>query len=87
MRAGGLASAPPRAYVALEGAATALALPGATRRATGSYEVSSLVPQGMPVTSWLLDVVPAATRPRGPWPGPRAAVVRQWTVDGAACHR
>ena len=58
VRAGGLVLGTAAAYAALDGAATALALPGASRRATGSYEVSSRAPEGMPVTSWLLDVAP-----------------------------
>ena len=46
VRAGGLVLGTAAAYAALDGAAAALALPGATRRATGSYEVSSLVAAG-----------------------------------------
>jgi len=46
-------------YRGLEASAAALSLPGADRRATGSYELSSDDPAGMPVTSWLLDEVPA----------------------------
>ena len=45
-------------YLAAEGVAAAVGLPGATRRGTGSYERSSGVPGGVPATSWLLDSVP-----------------------------
>jgi hypothetical protein len=33
-------------------------LPGADRRLTGSYEVSSYAPDSMPVSSWMFDAVP-----------------------------
>jgi Oxidoreductase molybdopterin binding domain len=46
------------AYTATHGAATALALPGAEARATGSTEVGSGRPDVMPVTQWFLDTVP-----------------------------
>ena len=46
-------------YAAAEGFAAAVSLPGATRRDTGSYELSSGDPAGVPATSWLLDAVPA----------------------------
>jgi DMSO/TMAO reductase YedYZ molybdopterin-dependent catalytic subunit len=45
-------------YAALEGTASALSLPGAQRRATGSYERGSGDPSAMPTTSWLFDTVP-----------------------------
>jgi DMSO/TMAO reductase YedYZ molybdopterin-dependent catalytic subunit len=80
LRAGVLALAAAGAFAALEGAAAALALPGATRRATGSYEVSSLVPTGMPVTSWLLDVVPPADPATWTVAVASAGVVRHWSV-------
>jgi len=37
-------------------------LPGARRRFTGSYEVGSLDPPAMPVSSWMFDAVPALDR-------------------------
>jgi DMSO/TMAO reductase YedYZ molybdopterin-dependent catalytic subunit len=43
------------AYVAVEGVARALSLPGQDRRATGSYKVGS---DAVPVTQWGLDAVP-----------------------------
>ncbi len=58
VRAGLVAAASLGAYAALEGTAAALALPGAGRRATGSYERGSGDPTAMPTTSWLLDTVP-----------------------------
>jgi DMSO/TMAO reductase YedYZ molybdopterin-dependent catalytic subunit len=58
LRAGLLAGSAGSLYAASEGAASVLALPGATRRSTGSYEVRG-GPAAMPVTSWLFDAVPA----------------------------
>jgi hypothetical protein len=46
-------------YAALDGAAHLLGLPGARRRASGSYETGSGDPAAMPYTSWLLDSVPS----------------------------
>jgi DMSO/TMAO reductase YedYZ molybdopterin-dependent catalytic subunit len=45
-------------YAAAAGAVSALGLPGARRRFTGSYETGSFRPEAMPTTSWLLDAVP-----------------------------
>lgn len=58
LRTGVLIAAASAGYVALEGLAVALSLPGARRRSTGSYERSSGSPNGMPTTSWLLDKAP-----------------------------
>jgi DMSO/TMAO reductase YedYZ molybdopterin-dependent catalytic subunit len=58
LRTGMLVAAASAGYVALEGLAAALSLPGASRRATGSYERSSGSPDAMPTTSWLLDEPP-----------------------------
>jgi DMSO/TMAO reductase YedYZ molybdopterin-dependent catalytic subunit len=46
------------AYGAVEAVTVAARLPGADRRATGSYEVGSGVPSAMPVTQWFTDSVP-----------------------------
>lgn len=46
------------AYGALESGTLVAGLPGAHRRATGSYEVGSGVPSAMPVTQWFTDDVP-----------------------------
>lgn len=45
-------------YAGASGAAAVLQLPGAQRRATGSYQRGSGDPAAMPTTSWLLDTVP-----------------------------
>lgn len=45
-------------YAGAAGAAGLLHLPGARRRATGSYETGTDDPAAMPTTSWLLDQVP-----------------------------
>jgi DMSO/TMAO reductase YedYZ molybdopterin-dependent catalytic subunit len=58
LRALGLGGGAAAAYVAVEGVARALSLPGQDRRATGSYEVGSDRPEAMPVTQWALDAVP-----------------------------
>lgn len=58
LRTGMLVAAASAGYLALEGLAVALSLPGAGRRATGSYERSSGSPDRMPTTSWLLDEPP-----------------------------
>jgi DMSO/TMAO reductase YedYZ molybdopterin-dependent catalytic subunit len=50
-------------YAASEVLARATAMPGATRRFTGSYESGSYQPDRMPVSSWMFDSVPA-TNPR-----------------------
>jgi DMSO/TMAO reductase YedYZ molybdopterin-dependent catalytic subunit len=81
VRAGGLVLGTAAAYAALEGAATALALTGASRRATGSYEVSSLAPEGMPVTSWLLDVAPEGDPSTWAVTVSSAAGSRRWSVE------
>lgn len=52
---GGTAAA---AYGAIELVTSLAHLPGADRRATGSYEVGSGVPSAMPVTQWFTDEVP-----------------------------
>ena len=56
--AGLLAAGAATAYLVTEGLAAATGLPGATRRGTGSYELSSGDPAGVPATSWMLDSVP-----------------------------
>src|SRR5215469_8478495 len=58
LRAGAVATGAVALYAAAESAITGLALPGARRRFTGSYEVASFRPEAMPSTSWLLDAVP-----------------------------
>jgi hypothetical protein len=58
LRGGLLSAAAVGVYLAAEGLARALSLPGAQRRATGSYELSSGDPSGVPSTSWLFDPIP-----------------------------
>jgi hypothetical protein len=58
LRAGVVAGGAAAAYGAVEVATRLAALPGAGRRATGSYERGSGVPRLMPVTQWLNDRVP-----------------------------
>lgn len=60
LRSGVLFASAAAAYAGLEGVFVAAALPGAHRRATGSYEQSSGDPSGMPTTSWLFDEVPTS---------------------------
>jgi DMSO/TMAO reductase YedYZ molybdopterin-dependent catalytic subunit len=59
LRAGALAGGSLAAFGAVEGAVRLLGLPGAERRATGSYERGSFEPAAMPVTQWLNDAPPA----------------------------
>ncbi len=59
LRGGLLVAAAGSVYAALEGSAAVFSLPGADRRATGSYELGSGHPPAMPTTSWLLDAVPS----------------------------
>lgn len=58
LRGGLLGVAAGGAYLAVEGATRAFDLPGEARRETGSYELSSGDPAGVPATSWLFDRVP-----------------------------
>jgi hypothetical protein len=59
LRLGLLGMAASGGYAALQGVTDIFGLPGAGRRATGSYERSSGDPNGMPSTSWLSDDVPS----------------------------
>jgi hypothetical protein len=59
LRLGLLGVAAGGGYLLLDAAAAILSLPGAGRRATGSYERSSGNPAGMPSTLWLSDSVPS----------------------------
>lgn len=56
LRAGILGGASIAGYGAVSLVTNVLSLPGAHRRATGSYEVASFAPAEMPVTQWLDDV-------------------------------
>jgi hypothetical protein len=58
VRAIGVGGVAALAYGALEVVTSVAGLPGADRRATGSYELGSGVPSAMPVTQWFTDGVP-----------------------------
>lgn len=74
-------------YVALVGVAAAARLPGRSRRATGSHEVGSGVPQEMPVTQWFTDSVPAVDRASWRLELVAEGAVRRLTVDELAAGR
>lgn len=74
LRYGGVMAMAGAGYVASEAIVRATGLPGAARRFTGSYEIGSFEPEAMPVSSWMLDAVPAIDTDR--W---RLRIV---TVDG-----
>jgi hypothetical protein len=59
LRGGVLVGGAAVGYVAIEGLSLVGGLPGGARRSTGSYERGSFQPDGMPVTQWLNDAVPA----------------------------
>lgn len=59
LRGGVLVGGAAVGYVAIEGLSLVGGLPGGARRSTGSYESGSFQPDGMPVTQWLNDAVPA----------------------------
>jgi DMSO/TMAO reductase YedYZ molybdopterin-dependent catalytic subunit len=81
LRAGLLIAAAAAGNVALEGLAAALSLPGASRRATGSYERSSADPDGMPTTSWLFDEVPVIDPVAWRLAVRSGGTGRDWTVE------
>lgn len=58
LRAVALGGAAAMTYVVTESATSVAHLPGARRRATGSYEAGSGDPTVMPVTQWFTDAVP-----------------------------
>jgi hypothetical protein len=58
MRGGMTVGVAVAAYLASEGVVRAAALPGASRRFTGSYEAGSFQPDLMPVSSWMFDSIP-----------------------------
>jgi DMSO/TMAO reductase YedYZ molybdopterin-dependent catalytic subunit len=64
LRAGVVAGGAAATYGAIEVAIHLAALPGAGRRATGSYERGSHVPRLMPITQWLNDRVPGVSTDR-----------------------
>ncbi len=73
-------------YAALAGASDLFALPGARRRATGSYQVASGQPHLMPNTSWLLDRVPVIDPAAWRLTVSSGGASRQWSLaELAAC--
>lgn len=58
LRGGALMAAAGAGYAASELAVRVTGLPGAGRRFTGSYEIGSLDPELMPVSSWMFDAIP-----------------------------
>jgi hypothetical protein len=58
LRLGGMVSASWGMWLLADRAITAFGLRGGERRFTGSHELSSFVPAGVPVTSWLDDRTP-----------------------------
>jgi DMSO/TMAO reductase YedYZ molybdopterin-dependent catalytic subunit len=58
LRGGVLIGGAAAGYAVVEGLAHATGLPGADRRATGSFESGSFAPDQMPTTQWLNDSVP-----------------------------
>jgi DMSO/TMAO reductase YedYZ molybdopterin-dependent catalytic subunit len=75
VRAVGVGGAAALVYGVLEALTSVAGLPGARRRATGSYQVGSGDPAAMPVTQWFTDAVPdidlaayelMVSRPDGP---------------------
>ncbi|MGH2572904.1 MAG: molybdopterin-dependent oxidoreductase [Actinomycetota bacterium] len=59
LRSGALAAGSLAAYGAMAGLIRLMGMPGRRRRFTGSYATGSYRPEGMPVTQWLFDSVPA----------------------------
>ena len=59
LRGLGLSAAAVATYLTLAGLTTALKLPGAARRSTGSYKLDSADPMAVPATSWMFDTVPS----------------------------
>ena len=58
LRGGAVLAGAAAAYAMSEVIVRASALPGATRRFTGSYEAGSHDPDGLPISSWMFDAVP-----------------------------
>lgn len=73
-------------YAAVEGAAHLLGLPGARRRATGSYETGSGDPAAMPYTSWLLDTVPSIDNGEFRMTLTSSGTSRDWTLPELSAY-
>ena len=81
LRAGSLLAGAGLAYGAGEVAVRLFRLPGSLRRFTGSYEVGSLQPAQLPVTSWMFDAVPAIDSTTWRLTVQVGGMVREWTYD------
>jgi hypothetical protein len=81
LRAGILIAAASAGYACLEGLVAAVGLPGARRRATGSYERASGNPDAMPTTSWLFDEIPAIDPVAWRLAVRAGGTGRDWTVE------
>jgi hypothetical protein len=81
LRAGLLLGTASVGYGVLHVAVAVLSLPGAKRRATGSYERSSGDPEGMPTTSWLVDTVPQIDSASWRVAVRSSGVQRDWSVE------
>src|SRR6266480_1869363 len=79
LRAGSLLAGAGLAYGAGEAAVRLFRLPGSMRRFTGSYEVGSLQPAQLPVTSWMFDAVPAIDPDTWRLTVQVGATIREWT--------
>lgn len=81
VRGFGVVAAAGALYATLEGAASVFSLPGARRRATGSYELGSGHPELMPNTSWLLDRVPSIDPAAWRLAVTSGGVSRRWSLS------
>lgn len=82
VRVGVVAGGSLAAFGAVEGLVRVTGLPGADRRATGSYERGSFDPSLMPVTQWLDDSPPAIDPQAWRLEVRTPSGTRAWTYDG-----
>lgn len=81
LRTGTLAAAAIATYASTEAIVRLLQLPGAQRRATGSYEYGSLQADALPVTQWLFDPVPTVDASTWSLEVRAGGTVRRWRYD------
>jgi hypothetical protein len=84
LRAGAIAGGGLVAFGAVEGVVRVTGMPGAERRATGSYERGSFDPASMPVTQWLDDEPPSIDPEAWRLLVRSAGGDRTWTYDELA---
>lgn len=82
VRAGVVAGSSLAAFGVVEGLVRATGLPGAGRRATGSYERGSFDPAEMPVTQWLDDSPPSIDAAAWRLEVRTPSGSRTWTYEG-----